>query len=70
MKEPYKVPMTLRYALGWWAAMVVLVWAPAARKANESGGNIVGILISLTIVTLISYGLARLGWRYGWFRKP
>jgi hypothetical protein len=66
MREPHKVPMTMRYALGWWAALVIL-WGPRASRGEQTPS---AIFISLALLTLIAYVLARIGWRYGWFRKP
>jgi hypothetical protein len=58
--------MPLKYALGWWAAIVIIA-GPTGSRAQTT---IAGIFASLIIITVLSYVLARIGWRRGWFRKP
>lgn len=69
MTEPTPKAMTLRYALGWWAALVI-IWGPRATQSARDGiSNATGVFISLILITVLAYALARLGWRLGWFRK-
>jgi hypothetical protein len=67
MKEPQKAPMTIRYALGWWAALVIIA-GPVGSRANQYETPS-AIFISLSLLTLVAYVLARIGWARGWFRK-
>lgn len=65
MKPPYKAPMPLKYALGWWAALV-LIAGPTGSRADQYSSP-TAIFISLILLTLVSYVLARIGWARGWF---
>lgn len=58
--------MPLKYFLGWLAALWLLGGSGIARYPYT---NSLGPLFSVLFLAAISYGLARLGWRLGWFRK-
>ncbi len=64
--DPRK-PMPVRYAVGWWAALTMLSGRNLAQASETDGPGVVFWM--LAVITVIAYGLARLGWRYGWFRK-
>jgi hypothetical protein len=64
MTTPPKMP--LKYFLGWWAALLCL-WGPSGSRYGYTTTS--GVVIAVLLLTALSYGLARLGWRLGWFRK-
>ncbi len=67
MKDQQKAPMPVRYALGWWAALVIIAGPVGSRSGQYQTPS--AIFLSLSLLTLIAYVLARIGWARGWFRK-
>lgn len=58
--------MSLKYFAGWWAALCIIS-RPGMASAEEY--SVTGTVVAYLLLTALSYGLARLGWRLGWFRK-